>query len=276
MKVLVITSLLLLVIVNSVDSAQPARRSDSSVALILTQKPKRQIDYRLSSDVDESSQELNMKLLDLLSKKNIDKYFNNAETKNSKRNAIPCTSSLESDESDGGNKEDKKSCYKNTYKNVLNAFEEALKSQIHDYKRCVCQKKRATTTTTTTTEEPNSPSEEKDGAAPLELSEEREGDPKNNLYGKASPSVQSSEDDPDGYYCFHKQHLKMIKELLHLIPCPRVDLQAPADMEEFNDEDGNTRNERHNKHSEESFELDATTIQRTSRLALGFISLSSN
>ncbi|XP_070505463.1 uncharacterized protein [Chironomus tepperi] len=287
MKVLIITSLVLFVI-SAAYSAQPSRRNDknSNLAVMLAYRPKSEIrtkddnnkswNYRISDDKNASSAEvLNKKLMDLLTKENLAKYFNDfndKETKNNKRSTVSsCSSSFESTESIDDakiveinkQKEDKKSCYKDTYRNVLNAFEEALRSQIQDYKKCVCQKKHQTTTSTTTTTTTSTTTE-----APQESEEELSGssgrafDDSPILIGNDT-EIASAIDHPEDIICFHKQYAFMLKKLLdRMHPCEPTPLASPSSLEEFNNEAGNKRNERHNVQSNESesIELDVSKI----------------
>ncbi|CAG9802926.1 unnamed protein product [Chironomus riparius] len=282
MKVLIITSLVLFVI-SAAYSAQPSRRNDknSNLAVMLAYRPKSEIqtkdnnnkswNYRITDDKNASTEEaLNKKLMDLLTKENLAKYlsdFNDKETRNNKRSTVSsCSSSFESTESIDDakiveinkQKEDKKSCYKDTYKNVLNAFEEALRSQIQDYKKCVCQKKHKTTTTTTTsttTEAPQESDEDLNGA------DGRAFEDSPILIGNDT-EIASAIDHPEDIICFHKQYAFMLKKLLDRIPCKAPQLSSPSSLEEFNNEAGNKRNERHNVQSNESesIELDVSKI----------------
>jgi len=282
MKVLIITSLVLFVI-SAAYSAQPSRRNDknSNLAVMLAYRPKSEIrtkddnnkswNYRITDDKDASTEEeLNKKLMDLLTKENLAKYFNDfndKETKNNKRSTVSsCSSSFESTETIDDakiveinkQKEDKKSCYKDTYRNVLNAFEEALRSQIQDYKKCVCQKKHqsTTTTTSTTTKAPQS-DENLNGVAGHAF-----GSDENPILIGNDTEIASAIDHPEDIICFHKQYAFMLKKLLDRIPCKAPHLASPSSLEEFNNEAGNKRNERHNVQSNESesIELDVSKI----------------
>lgn len=289
MKVLIITSLVLIVI-SAAYSAQPSRRNDknSNLAVMLAYRPKSEIrtkddnnkswNYRISDDKSASNEEvLNKKLMDLLTKDNLAKYFddfNNKEVKNNKRSTVSsCSSSNESTESIDDAKiveikkhrEDKESCYKDTYRNVLNAFEEALRSQIQDYKKCVCQKKHQATTTTTTTSTTTEAPQESDEN--IEGNSGRAFDDNSILLGNET-EIASAIDHTEDIICFHKQYAFMLKKLLDQLKCNQSKsplqpkLVSPSSIEEFNNEEGNKRNERHNVQSNESesIELDVSKI----------------
>lgn len=289
MKVLIITSLVLIVI-SAAYSAQPSRRNDknSNLAVMLAYRPKSDIrtkddnnkswNYRITDNENASTEEvLNKKLMDLLTKDNLAKYFNDfndKEAKNNKRSTVSsCSSSDESTEfiddakivEINKDKEDKKSCYKDTYRNVLNAFEEALRNQIQDYKKCVCQKKHqaktSTTTTSTTTEAPQESDENLTGNSG------RAFEDSSILLGNDT-EIASAIDHTEDIICFHKQYAFMLKKLLDQLKCNQskssisTKLASPLSIEEFNNEAGNKRNERHNVQSNESesIELDVSKI----------------
>lgn len=289
MKVQIITSLLLFVIIT-VESAQPSRRNDknSNLAVMLAYKPKSEIqtkdnsdkswNYQITSDKSASSEEeMNKRLMDLLTKEKLVKYFNDKESKNNKRNAVTtCSSSSESSEfTDDSSiiefkneKEGTKSCYKNTYRNVLTAFEEALKNQIQDYKKCVCQRKQkatsttTTTTTSTTTEAPHEDSEESNDVGHRAFTDDDDDDDESPIRIGNEDEIASAANHPEDIICFHKQYAFMLKKLLDQIPCKAPQVSSPSDIDEFNNEAGNKRNERHNVQSNdsESIELDVSKI----------------
>ena len=168
MKFFIINLLIVILIITTEAESARIRRNEgknkkSNLAVMLAYKPNSEIrtkdendntwTYRIKEEEsgEGSQEELNKKLLEILVKQKFGKYEN--KTSNKKRQVL---SSFESDEDTINDAKivelkNDNSCYKNTYKNVLNAFEEALKSQIQSYKKCVCQRKQTTTTSTTTT-----------------------------------------------------------------------------------------------------------------------------
>lgn len=238
--------LLISLCVAAIDSAQPIlRRSDAkNRAVLLAYKPNSEIQtkdennkswtYKIPGNELNASEELNQKLMELFVKQKLENMQKN-KRENHKRQVVS-TSSESHEEIDEAKvvevkNEDKKTCYKNTYKNVLNAFEDALKSQITNYKKCVCQKKISTTTSTTTTTTTE---------APVEESHETE------LEGRSfggTDELDAAIDHPNDVICFHKQYAFMLNKLLDTIPCKKAEIISPADDDEYHGET-KSRNER--------------------------------
>lgn len=210
MKLFIIFSLCLV----AIESAQ-MRGFDkkNNLAVLLTYKPNTEIQtkdennkswtYKLPSaqTSTHASEELNRKLMEMVSK---------MEKRENHKRQVPTSSSYESNEEIDEAKvveiNNKKTCYKNTYKNVLQAFEDALKSQIHNYKKCVCQKKKpVTTTSSTTTSTTLEPS--------FLISQRNMGD------GDDGGELTSALDHSNDFICFHKQYAFMLNKLLETYPC---------------------------------------------------------
>lgn len=266
MKVFVLSFLVLLAL--SVESAQSNK--NSNLAVMLAYRPNSEIRTRDKSNdkyqtyqIDnESAETLNDQLLEALIKDRFaQRYVNddkkNVKRENTKEDDFESHESHESADIDdakvvqvrSGNDEDKKTCYKKTYKNVLNAFESALKSQIENYKKCVCQKKTTTTTTTTTTE----------ASTPAIRSDNEESVASDN-----EETLASALNNRDDIVCFHKQHAFMLSKLLDRIPCKsekRVSQPVDqTDMKEFNGEEVK-RAERNNNQKHSKVELESESIE---------------
>lgn len=154
---------------------------------------------------------------------------------------------------------EKKICYKNTYKNVLNAFESALKNQIENYKKCVCQKKKDVTTTTAATTTTTSTTE----AAPKFRLKSKDPGTEENDADDNDQVISSALEDKNNIVCFHKQHAFHLTKLLDLIPCQSTDEPRP-EIEEVNEESVK-RAERNNvrkyqESDEDSIEIDVAQI----------------
>lgn len=229
-----------------IDSAQPSmRRSEAKKAVLLAYKPNSEIQtkdennkswtYKIPGNELNASEELNRKLMELFVEQKLKNMPKNKRDNHMRQTVSTSSESIE--EIDDAKvvevkNEDKKTCYKNTYKNVLNAFEDALKSQIHNYKKCACQKKLSTTTsTTTTTTTTEAPSEESP-----------EADFEGRSLGNAG-ELEAAIDHPDDVVCFHKQYAFMLNKLLDTIPCKKAEIISPADDGEYHGET-KSRNER--------------------------------
>lgn len=263
------------------ESAQPMKRGDkkSKLAVMLAYRPNSEIKTRDRNNnswtykvEDESSDEdVNEQLLEDLIKDKFAKRVNGRKpVKRENLNDDECDSQ-EVDVAkivELGGESDKKTCYKNTYKNVLTAFEKALKSQIENYKKCVCKKKTPTTTTTTT---PTSaaPTTETDLLG-RNLSDE-DGDV---ISIGNENEIESALDHKDDIICFHRQYAFMLNKLLDRIPCASNN-SGQNSMEQFNG-DPVKRSERNNKFVEEyrdldddeSVEIDVSEVTRKSTTTL--------
>lgn len=150
---------------------------------------------------------------------------------------------------------DKKTCYKNTYKNVLNAFESALKSQIENYKKCVCKKKPASTTTTTTeASTTTSSTTEKIVARGMDDDDE--------------DLIDDALANKDDIICFHRKYDFMLNKLLERIPCQAPPKSNDAEMEEFNGEtvkraERNNNIKKHQNDDEESESVEINVSELT-------------
>lgn len=283
----IITFALVILLALCADSAQPIKRGDrnSNLAVMLAYRPNSEIRSRDKSnnkswtynieDEKDSVNSVNDQLLEALIKDKFAKRFNLNEVderKTVKRENADCDSesseSLENNEAkivQLGTKNEKKTCYKKTYKNVLNAFEQALKSQIENYKKCVCQKKVSPPATEApTTTQASEPSD----IGQRNLSDEDEDDSKVAIDNE--DAMLSALDDKDGVICFHHQHAFMLKKILDRIPCAKPKDELEPEMEaDFNGEPVK-RAERNNNviakqqaiagESEESLEIDISEI----------------
>jgi hypothetical protein len=286
MKVLIVISLLVLAISNV---QCDKNRSYKNLAVMLAYKPNSEITtkdennkrwtYKVNNKSDEEDKDLNEKLMELLRKQKLAKYINELSDKttvkreNQKRDAASSSLCEASNEDIDDAKivelnKEKHSCYKNTYQNVLNAFEEALKSQIKSYKKCVCEKKPTTTSSTTTTTTTEAPKSDEDDESVLQLRLDAEDD-ESNENGESiklgnERELDSAAHHPDDIICFHKQYAFMLNKLLDRIPCERKSgSNLPSSIDEYNGGDTNVRSERNNvpiSSSLESIELDVSSI----------------
>lgn len=261
------------------ESAQPMQRGDknSNLAVMLPYRPNSEIrtrdmksnkswTYKIADSEEEESSEnenVNKKLLEALIKDKLVKRFEMDDRRTVKRENkhLDHSESHESHENIDEAKVvevDKKVCYKNTYKNVLSAFEEALKSQIDNYKKCVCQKKKNVTTTTTTTTTEASTTESVKNVHQRDMSSEEEES--NHHDDKVSinneEAIEVALDHKDDIICFHRQYAFMLNKLLDHIPCKKNKrAENPIAVEKFN---GKTvkRAERNNNVIEEYQDLE--------------------
>ncbi|KAG5684911.1 hypothetical protein PVAND_014121 [Polypedilum vanderplanki] len=295
MKIIIPVSLLivLLVAVSNANSSQNERnKSYKNLAVMLAYKPNSEITtkdernkkwtYKINhAQSDENSgEELNKKLMNFLKQQKLAKYFDDKTTvKRDNRDATAVVSSSSSmcEASNEDNIADAKivqkhSCYNDTYENVLGAFEEALKSQIRSYKKCVCQQKTTTSTTSTTTTTTTEAPKENNNNNRLNTVGQRGIDDDNDS-DETAPSGTSIEKElvsaskhPDDIICFHKQYAFMLNKLLDYIPCERKSevKNLPSSIEDYNGVKI-VRNERNNvpisNESLESIELDVSSIE---------------
>lgn len=289
MKTFITFSLIVLMAVFA-SSAQPKRSyKNSNLAVMLAYRPNSEIrtkdktnnktsTYTIDDEEKISEESVNDKLLSSLIKdrfakrlrpetsgKTVKRENNNHDDTNEDTHGFESHESHEeSVEADPAEivevskENEKKICYKNTYKNVLNAFESALKNQIENYKKCVCQKKKnVTTTTEAATTVPSStepPRRQKLGLnGPAMASDENDVDDNQEV-------ISSALEDKNNIVCFHKQHAFHLTKLLDLIPCQQSTDEPQPEIEEGNDEPVR-RSERNNvqkfKESDsESVEID--------------------
>lgn len=241
---------------NASQKRHAGSNKKSNLAVLLAYKPNSEIQttdeknnsytYKISKDSsnDNASEELNRKLMEIFVKQKFSSLGEESQQKSKRENQnkfaeASCESHESIDEAkivELQQKEDKRSCYRNTYKNVLNAFEDALKSQIKSYQKCVCKKKQesttTTTTSTTTTTEPP-PSEESAEIAIQSRNMDNEDE------------LGAAIDHPSDVICFHKQYAFMLNKLLDTIPCnkKKTEESFPADINDYHGEEKN-RNER--------------------------------
>jgi hypothetical protein len=292
MKIFIITSLLLFVIsATETESAETARRGNennknnkSNLAVMLAYKPKSEIrvrdennkswTYRMANDKKSASDEaLNEKLMKLLTEQKLAKMQSKRDTSSSEENNDHEDDNVSENDAkivevnnNSNDNDDKKSCYRNTYKNVLRAFEDALKSQIENYKKCVCQKTTTTTTTTTTTE--------KSTTENVLSSESNESGDYDNLPGRSATDSDEAlklgnqnelalaAGNKNDYICIHKQYAFMLNKLLKKFKCSNssgssqpnsnnepLNLNADNDARDDDEERSGKVNKRHNNNN---------------------------
>ena len=250
MKVLIVFTVI--VFLAASESAQPKHASKNEKLAVL-------IPYRENSEIQskdlmnkkswtykvsgkKSNENIGNDLLEsMIMKKVMRKYSEIEDKKTVKRDN-------NQDNNENSNSEDcddakvvaieKKTCYKNTYKNVLSAFEEALKSQIESYKKCVCQKKKQSKSTNitevSTTESSVRPKdfedeeyEENYGVETAQPdnndSNEKAAHPDNTNLNVSNSDllVQQALNHQEDIICFHRQYAFMLNKLLDQIPCKK-------------------------------------------------------
>lgn len=249
-------------------TAGSAQRGDPNrkLAVMLAYRPNSEIRTRdmktnksrtftIAESEEESSENVNQELLEALIKEKLAKRFDPSDFEDRrtvKRENKHSESHEYSDEAKVVEVE-KKVCYKNTYKNVLNAFEEALKSQIENYKKCVCQKKKPTTTTTTTTEASTTGSHKLNEK---HMDEEDDDHHDSKISINNDDAIESALDHKDDIICFHRQYAFMLNKLLDHIPCTKhKKAENPIAVDKFKGETVK-RAERNNKFIEEYQDLE--------------------
>lgn len=295
MRFLAVISLVICLALSA-EAAHRVKRGDmkGNRALLLTYRPNNEIrttektnnkSWTYNVDTESSEEDVNEKLLAALIKDKMAKRLSQNEIDD--RKTVKRESKGESCDSEeiddlkmvqAGKTSDKKACYKNTYKNVLDAFETALKSQINSYKKCVCQKNKksttttATTTTTTTTAAPrNKFSLARSFNGDTDDDEDLPADGVKLSIGN-DKAMESALDHKDNIICFHKQYAFMLNKLLKRIPCSEKNKALAANsVEEFKGED-KTRTERNHKligdypeddDEEDSFEINVADVEPT-------------
>jgi hypothetical protein len=267
----------------TVESAQPMRREDknSNLAVMLAYRPNSEIRSRdlknnkswtfkvaeSEEENEESDGNVNNELLEALIKDKLAKRFNPSEVddrrtvkrENKNRDG---SESLENASNEAKVVElEKKVCYKNTYKNVLNAFEEALKSQIENYKKCVCQKKKDSTTTTTT--EVTIKDSVLENAHQRNFSDEDEGNDENNSKVSINndQAIETALDHQDDIICFHRQYAFMLNKLLDHIPCKKNKRaeNPPNPVEKF--QGASVKREERNNNFIEDFDEESDSVE---------------
>lgn len=281
--------LLLICCCYFVDSAQVKRGEKNNLSVMLAYKPNTEIRTRdLDNDKtwtylmnnDDDQYKINEKLLETLIKERFAERSNDIDDRKTVKRENPLQHDDESDDSHSHSHEDiepasivqvaqesdKKTCYKNTYKNVLSAFEEALKSQIESYKKCVCQNKKPTTTTTTTTTTSAPTIPDNSNFERFDNEDEEEDEHHDEKRFKISidneNAIAKALDHKDDIICFHRQYAFMLNNLLDRIPCgsKKVKIEEnhsndPVKMKQLQGP-AVKRAERHNNYIEEYRDLE--------------------
>lgn len=261
----------------SADSAQAKSRADrkiSNLAVMLPYRPNSEIHTRdrhnnktWTYDInDESSMEnINQELLEALIKERFAQRIIPSEVDQrrtvKRENVDDDVESHESHEDIDEAKivaigdetpNDKKTCYKNTCKNVLNAFESALKSQIENYKKCVCKKKPPTKVTITTTEgtttHTTTASTEKIAARNLDSDDDL---------------IEDALANKDDIICFHRKYDFTLSKLLERIPCQAPPKSNDPVVEELNNEPVKRAERNNNIKKNRNSEADSESIEES-------------
>ncbi|CRK91087.1 CLUMA_CG004775, isoform A [Clunio marinus] len=295
MKLIVIFSLVVLFSSLNANSAEVIKRSNDkkdNLAVMLTYRPNSEIrtrdkvtnkswTYKLNEE--DSDEGINQQLLDALIKEKFAKRYRPDLDKRTVKRENPSDDEFDEDSSDQvddakivevENGNDKKTCYKSTYKNVLDAFESALKSQIDNYKKCVCQKKSTTTTTTTTSTTPSPESSEFNARALVSTEEDHDEEDEEKehkiLNDNNENELKAAINHKDDIVCFHRQYAFMLTKLLDRIPCDAAKKKQqmnPSMLPEFS-RGSKKRHERQQHINEDnSMEEDIATVKQSAKTA---------
>lgn len=272
MKAFVVLSLMAFVVLSAESAQVRGDRKNSNLAVMLAYRPNSEIQTRdrhsnktwtYNIENDSSMEEINHELLEALIKERFAKRITPSEVDQrrpvKRENVDEDFESHESHEDIDEAKivaigdetpSDKKTCYKNTYKNVLNAFESALKSQIENYKKCVCKKKPTTTTTTEATTTTTTTEKIKVNQS---------------TFARGINSDEDLLDDAlankDDIICFHRKYDFMLSKLLERIPCQAPSKSNDPAMEEFNGEPVKRAERNNNIKKNRNFEADSESVE---------------
>lgn len=269
---------------TTVEPAQLMNRGDknSNLAIMLAYQPNSEIQmrdlksnksrtYKIAGSEEESDENVKKDLLEAVIKEKLVKLFSPNDDRKTVKRENKVNDYSESHENFDEAKVvevSKKVCYKDTYKNVLKAFEDALKSQIDSYKKCVSQKKKLTTiasmTEATTTENVMEARNMSDDFEDHQShSDENDKNQKNTINNNAA-IIDSALNHKEDTICFSRQYAFMLNKLLDQIPCKKQKrAENPIAVEIFN---GKTvkRAERNNKvliEEYQDFDADSESLE---------------
>lgn len=290
MKILMAFSLVIL----SALSAESAQRVDknTNLAVMLAYRPNSEIRmrdknqswvYKIGAE-SESHENINAELLEELIKERYAQRVGE-ERKTVKRENVceNCGGSTEESEEIDDAKvvqidSQNATCKQNVYNKVLSELQKALKSEIKNYKKCVCQKKTTPVPTTEAPEDEDAQGGSKLGSREINLDNEDDGD-----LGAAVNNEQELEDalknKGKDVICFPRQYAFMLNKLLKRVPCNKTDdvnprhEQKPMKVDitpEYQQEDveESPRAERNNKkyvEDSESYEIDVSDFKPSSK-----------
>lgn len=216
---------------------RPQRKADPNMALLMAftsknksklplSNSKKSMTYMIgSSESDElqKKNKQNMKLIQSLIKNGHVEYLKmDQKTKRENHQNDHSHSSedhsIESIELMRSDKSSKKSCYKDVYTNVLEAFQMALKKEIAEYKKCLCKKNKtmttttmATTTTTTSTTTP----------MPIEEFFDNDTNDERHTDNDDEMSMGRALENPSDVICMHKKYAIMLNKFLDAMHCDK-------------------------------------------------------
>ena len=254
---------------------RPQRKADPNMALLMAFTSKNKSKIPLSnnkksmtymigtSDSEESLQnknKQNMKLIQSLIKNGHVEYLKMDQKTKRENNQDDHSNTSENDESIESIelmrsvKNTKKSCYKDVYTNVLEAFQMALKKEIAEYKKCLCKKNKTMTTTTVTTTSTTTP-------IPIEdfynngANNERhtDNDDDEMVIGRAL-------ENPSDVICMHKKYAIMLNKFLDAMHCgnDKTTTEAPVTKDiEINRKEGK-RTQRNNEKFTQRSDIETT------------------
>ncbi|CAO1374420.1 unnamed protein product [Diamesa serratosioi] len=261
------------------------RKADPNMALLMafTSKNKSKIPlstskksqtYMLGSSESAELQhknKQNMKLIQSLIKNGHVEYLKmdpktKRENINQSENSSEVEESIESIELMRSVKNSKKSCYKDVYTNVLEAFQMALKKEIAEYKKCLCKKNK--TMTTTTTMATTTTSTTTTTTTPMPIDEEdffdNDANDARNIDSDEEASMGSALENPSDVICMHKKYAIMLNKFLDAMHCDKDN--AKTTTKSSHKETKGVRTQRNNEQrlerSEKSEKLDNVEVEK--------------
>ncbi|CAO1328122.1 unnamed protein product [Diamesa hyperborea] len=212
---------------------RPQRKADPNMALLMAFTSKNKSKLPLSSskksftykiDTSESDElqkknKQNMKLIQSLIKNGHVEYLKmDQKTKRDNHKDYHSNSSedhsIESIELMRSVKSSKKSCYKDVYTNVLEAFQTALKKEIAEYKKCLCKKNKTMTTTTMATTTTST-------TTPMSIEElfDNDTNDERNTDNEDEQAIGRALENPSDVICMHKKYAIMLNKFLDAMHC---------------------------------------------------------
>lgn len=212
---------------------RPQRKADPNMALLMAftsknksklplSNSKKSMTYMIGSSESEELQKKNkqnLKLIQSLIKNGHVEYLKMDQKKKRENHQNDHSHSsedhsIESIELMRSVKSSKKSCYKDVYTNVLEAFQMALKKEIAEYKKCLCKKNKTMTTTTmaTTTTTTSTP-------MPIEEFFDNDTNDERHTDNEDELSMGRALENPSDVICMHKKYAIMLNKFLDAMHC---------------------------------------------------------
>ena len=255
---------------------RPQRKADPNMALLMAftsknksklplGKSKKSMTYKIDtseSDELQKKNKQNMKLIQSLIKNGHVEYLKmDQKTKrdNHKDHDHSNSSedhSIESIELMRSVKSSKKSCYKDVYTNVLEAFQMALKKEIAEYKKCLCKKNKTMTTTTMATTTTST-------TTPMSIEElfDNDTNDERNTDNEDELSMGRALENPSDVICMHKKYAIMLNKFLDAMHCDKdkTTTEEPSRVHDSKGKEGR-RHERNNEKVAQRADIVETTV----------------